>query len=354
MKIMYIVESLGGGVLSYLSLLTDEMVSQGNEVILLYGIRKQTPKNLEEIFNKDVKLVQIENFQRSINALKDYRAYHEIKKIILNSNPDIVHLNSSKAGAIGRLIKFFNSKKLRKVAFFYTPHGYSFLMGNESILKRNIYYVVEKYLSKLNTVTIACGMGEYKTAKNIDKNARYVNNCVDLEYIDSFIVEETNTADNYFYTVGRITNQKNPKLFNEIAENHPELNFVWIGDGPLKNSLTSSNIEITGWLSNSEVMKYIQKYNNFILTSKWEGLPIVLLEAMASRKECFVTNVRGNSEVINEKNGYTFDSVQEFNKQYDIFLEGKKNRKGELARKDVESLYSKESFVNGYLDIYSR
>ncbi|MCT6850822.1 MAG: glycosyltransferase [Staphylococcus epidermidis] len=350
-KIIYVVESLGGGVLSYLLLLCNELVNRGNEVTLLYGRRKQTPDDLESLFDSRVGLIEVNNFQRSVSISSDFKAYKEVKGIIKKINPDVVHLNSSKAGGIGRLIKLFNFHSFRNIRFFYTPHGYSFLMGNESRFKRKVYYVIEMILSRLNTTTIACGKGEYKYSKKIDKYSKYVDNCVDLEYIDSFYNEESNTQNNAFYTVGRINVQKNPDLFNKIALSHPELVFIWIGDGPLRNRLTASNIQVTGWLSNSEAMKEIQKYSNFILTSKWEGLPIALLEAMALNKNCFVTDVNGNSEVINEKNGFKFNDEKDFEQQL-LKLRDNRVSKGPTARKDIERLYSKDIFMQGYTEIY--
>lgn len=353
-KIIYVVESLGGGILSYLTLLCNELVEKGNHVTILYGVRKQTPEDLTKYFNEKVNLILIKNFQRSVSLSKDIAAYNEVKQHIVQINPDIVHLNSSKAGAIGRILKFLNFRKLKEVKFFYTPHGYSFLMGNENFLKIKIYYLIESVLGKLNTVTIACGIGEYGYARKIDKKSKFVNNCVDIDYIDSFNNKKDHTESSSFYTVGRISEQKNPMLFNSIALNHPNINFIWIGDGPMRSQLTSSNIDIKGWLPNSEVIKLIQQYNNFILTSKWEGLPIVLLEAMASYKECFVTNVSGNSEVINEDNGYLFNTVEDFDEIYNNFLKNKSVRKGKVAREYVENFYSKEKFIDGYLDIYSK
>ena len=50
------------------------------------------------------------------------------------------------------------------------------------------------------------------------------------------------------FTLGRICYQKNPMLFNDIARALPEIHFLWIGDGEMREELTSPNIEITGWL----------------------------------------------------------------------------------------------------------
>ena len=62
-------------------------------------------------------------------------------------------------------------------------------------------------------------------------------------------MDKTEEAEHPFtvYTLGRICYQKNPTLFNEIAEALPDVKFIWIGDGELREQLTSKNIEITGW-----------------------------------------------------------------------------------------------------------
>lgn len=95
LKIMYVVESLGGGVLSYLLLLCNELAKK-NDITLLYGVRKQTPNNLRELFDNRVNLIEVNNFQRTVSPSADYRAYCEVKQQIMDVKPDIVHLNSSK------------------------------------------------------------------------------------------------------------------------------------------------------------------------------------------------------------------------------------------------------------------
>ena len=49
------------------------------------------------------------------------------------------------------------------------------------------------------------------------------------------------------YTLGRVTYQKNPEMFNEIAKRLPDIRFVWIGAGELEDKLTAPNIFVTGW-----------------------------------------------------------------------------------------------------------
>ena len=74
--------------------------------------------------------------------------------------------------------------------------------------------------------------------------------------------------------------------------------FVWIGDGELRDQLTSENIEITGWADRSTAIRYAVNADVFLLPSRWEGLPISLLESMYMKKACVVSNVIGNRDVI--------------------------------------------------------
>lgn len=90
------------------------------------------------------------------------------------------------------------------------------------------------------------------------------------------IIDKTEKVEHPFtvYTLGRICYQKNPTLFNEIAESLPDVKFVWIGDGELRDQLTSENIEITGWADRSTAIRYAVNADVFLLPSRWEE-PII-------------------------------------------------------------------------------
>lgn len=156
-KILYFVESTGSGVLTFLSNLTNELSNENYKIYIAYGIRTETPSNLKDYFNNKVHLIYIKNFQRNISLIKDSMALFEMKRIANKVKPDIIHLNSSKAGILGRFL-FRNSN----VPVFYTPHGYSFLMANISNKKKFFYKSLEKLFAFKNIETIACSKGEYE------------------------------------------------------------------------------------------------------------------------------------------------------------------------------------------------
>ena len=155
------------------------------------------------------------------------------------------------------------------------------------------------------------------------------------------------------FTVGRICNQKNPKLFNKIAELLPDIKFLWIGDGELRSELTASNIEVTGWVEREEALEFALTGDVFILTSLWEGLPMALLEAMYMKKICIVSNVVGNRDVIKSGiNGYVCSCIDDFCKA----IKSAKNRDcshlTDKAYKDIVEIYNTKIMAQKYNSIY--
>lgn len=308
-RLLFVVEAMGGGVYTYILELVNELVNK-YEVYIAYAVRPQTPFDYKNQFDKRIHLIEVNNFTRSISPNKDLKALFEIKKIANQIKPDIIHLHSSKAGVIGRWA--FNGKK---VALYYTPHGYSFLMSNYGFAKRNIFKFLERISVRKSCTVISCSEGEHRETLQLTKNATYVNNGIDIDEMSELIrkIEYKPNSSFTVFTLGRICYQKNPKLFNEVAKALPDIKFVWIGDGELRNELDSSNIDITGWIDRNEALSKAMSANVFILTSLWEGLPMSLLEAMYMKKLCIVSDVIGNHDVIkNNDNGYVCNTKKDF------------------------------------------
>lgn len=302
-KVLHIVESFGSGIFSFLVDLVNNTDDEF-DITIAYGVRAETLESFREYFSNKVKFIEVKNFTRSINPIKDLKAFFEVKKIIKEENPDVIHLHSSKAGFIGRF-----ATNCKKKTMLYNPHGFSFLMRDSSKVKRFMYWCLEKIGALRKCTIIGCSYGEYQEALKLSKNAICINNGVNINKLNKEVQAFENHNIDFnnlkICTSGRIGYQKNPELFNKIAENFPNLKFTWIGDGELKDKLTSPNIKVTGWKTREEVLKIVNDNDIFILTSLWEGLPISLLEAMYLKKVCIVTNCIGNRDVIkNEKNGF--------------------------------------------------
>lgn len=355
-KVLHIVESFGSGVFSFLVDLvngTDEEF----DITIAYGVREETLENFRDYFSNNVKFIKVENFTRSINPKKDFKALNEIRKIVKEEKPVIVHLHSSKAGILGRLAVNGN-----KIKAFYNPHGFSFLKKDDSKLKRMIYWTIEKVAAILNRkcTIVGCSHGEYEEAKKLNKNSICINNGIDINKLKNetknIQEKEIDYNDIKICTVGRIGYQKNPEMFNEIAKAFPKLKFTWIGEGDLRDKLTSPNISITGWKERKEVLQILNNNDIFILTSLWEGLPISLLEAMYMKKICVVSNCIGNRDVIIDgKNGYIANNAMEFKNNITKVIDEKKDNNKSIEKEaysNVVDNYNIKIMIDKYINLY--
>ena len=352
-KLLSIVEAMGGGVFTYIVEMSNAL-TRYFDVSVAYAVRGETPENFRDYFLPEVHLYEVKHFTRSPHPAKDYKAFFEIRELVREIQPDLIHLHSSKAGILGRWA--IDGKKF---PLFYTPHAYSFLMTNYDPFRRKLYYELEKAAAKKPCLTISCSYGEHLETLKLTENAVYINNGIDVDCIEEELADCETREENYrepvVYTIGRICYQKNPVLFNETAEKLPGLSFVWIGDGDMRASLTSENIEITGWMNRNEVLRSANRGDIFLLTSYWEGLAISLLESMAMKKLCIVSDVIGSRDVIRDgENGFICHTAEEFADRIRWAQENPEKAKAlaEQAYRDAKEQYDVSIVAEKYRDVY--
>ena len=350
-RILFVAEAMGGGVFTFLVGLCNEL-TEYYDIYVAYGIRRQTPDDFRKYFDDRVHMIRVRHFERSIDPRHDVGAFLELQKIADRVKPDLIHLHSSKAGVLGSWA--FNG---RKVPLFYTPHGYSFLMSNYNAMKRFSYRMVEKLSAVRCCTTISCSEGEHLETLRLTKNALFVNNGINIDEMQRMMDSLGTFEQDRFtvFTLGRICYQKNPVLFNEIALRMPDVHFVWIGDGELKDTITAPNIEVTGWLNREEALRRSMSSHVFVLTSLWEGLPMSLLEAKYMEKLCLVNDVIGSRDVIRSGvNGFVCSSADEFVATLRKILEepAKYAKLAGKAREDILEKYNTRIMAEKYREIY--
>ena len=309
MRIIHVMECFAGGTFEFLSELIQEMPE--HEYIIIHGKRENTPLNYKDRFPQHTTFIPWKNAQREISLWKDMKALMELVKILkkYSTEKTAIHLHSSKAGFLGRLAAQLLGKS-RNV--LYTAHGAAFLRKDVSKSKHLLYIWLEKIAGYFGGTIVACSNSEGEEfRKNKIKNVIVISNGIKIEKI-----EEASKKDEERIVIGtlaRITHQKNPKQFNEIAKRFTEnkkMKFLWIGDGELREELKSSNIEITGWLSKEEAKKRLKEIDIYLSTSLWEGLPLSVLEAMSIKKPLILSDCIGNRDLISN-NGFLFIKSEE-------------------------------------------
>lgn len=351
-KLLMVCEAFGGGVFTYVSQLCNDIVDDF-EVFLAYSLRPQTPKNYKEFLDKRVHLIEVKNFSAKglTNISNDIKVIKELRIIEKKIQPDVIHLHSSVAGGIGRLA--FKGKNNTVV---YTPHGYAhILMGGG--MKCKIYGIMEAVLGRIsNTITLTCCESEDEVAKGLTRCTAYIETGVNLADLSSSLdgIEPVKNEKFTVFTLGRACTQKQPQLFNRIAELVPEARFVWIGNGELENELTAPNMEVTGWKPRKEALAMAKGADAFILCSLGEAIAMSLIENMYIKKLILVSNVMGNKSVIHDGvNGYVCEKAEDYAEKIKIAMKKFPTELSERAYRDVLEIYNTEVMKKKFVKFYS-
>ncbi|MCD8129772.1 MAG: glycosyltransferase [Lachnospiraceae bacterium] len=320
---------------------------------LAYAIRPQTPENYRDFLDKRVHLIEVKNFGAKglTSVSNDIRVIKELHTIEAKVKPDVIHLHSSVAGGVGRLA--FRGKNNTVV---YTPHGYAhILMGSGA--KCGMYGVMEHILGRMsNAITLTCCESEDEVAKGLTRRTAYIETGVNLADLSTALdgVEPVKKERFTVFTLGRACVQKQPQLFNRIAELVPEAHFVWIGNGELERQLTAPNVEVTGWKPRKEALAMAKGADAFILCSLGEAIAMSLIENMYIKKLVLVSNVMGNKSVIHDGvNGYVCNTADEYAEKIKAAIKHFPSELPERAYQDVLEIYNTEAMKKKYVKFYS-
>ena len=348
LKVMHVTMRFSGGIFTFLQNMTNGCKDEFDQVIV-YAHHPALPSKIRSFFDKSVHLIRLSTYDEDHSIIADKACRDELRALIKQEQPDIVHLHGYHAGRLGR--KAFETLR---IPILYTPHGYRFLAEDHNRLTRSLFRHTESSLANNNCMTVASSKGEFAETLSFTKNATFINNGIDVKLIDE-LTEDIKGKKHplTIFTTGLINPQKNPELFNDIANAMPDTKFVWIGDGESKYKLTAPNIEITGWLEHKEAIKKMCEGDIFLLTSLWEGLPISLLEAMYLKKMCIVSNVVGSRDVINNgENGFICDSAASFVNTIHHYADESTKKIIENGHKDILENYTLEMMINSYKELY--
>jgi glycosyltransferase involved in cell wall biosynthesis len=313
MRIVYVItKAEWGGAQAYVYELIKHQCEINNNVCLIVGCTGELVKRIKETkLSCQIKILH--ELKRNLSPTDDLKAIFLLRRMIKRLKPDIVHLNSSKAGAVGRLACVGLSCKV-----VFTVHGWAFTEGVSS-KKAIIYKLVEKVLYRFCDLIICVSKYDLNLAiktkvvpKDTDK-VKVIYNGVKVPD-----TEKKCEKNDRIYSVmtARFDTQKNYELLIKAiadCEFKWKFEFHFIGDGPNleKCKVLVKRLGLTNIIYFEEFQKdvgsFLKKADLFILCSNYEGLPISIIEAMSYGLPILASDVGGISEqVINEYNGYLF------------------------------------------------
>lgn len=238
----------------------------------------------------------------------------EIKKALKDIKPDIIHAHDYKASCIAALL----SKNV--IAHI---HGNKLFMRKKNI-KSLIFKIISKRFKKIIFVSDSC-FNDYIYKKSISNKSVILYNTVDKnEIINKSKEYKTKKYDLIF--IGRLVYEKNPEKLFEIIKRlsyqKDNLKVAIVGEGPLLDRIKyltntfclNEVIDFYGYVSNPYPILNNSKI--LILTSIFEGTPMVCLEAQALNKPVVAPPIDGIKRIIKDGyNGHLCNTYDDFIKK---------------------------------------
>jgi glycosyltransferase involved in cell wall biosynthesis len=200
----------------------------------------------------------------------------------------VVHLHSSMAGGLGRVLLPAANRRRHPFRVIYSPHGYSFLREDVPRLTARAFRLTETMLARrVDGVGV---VGQHERACALSLGVRDVTVIPHAaRYLMGQDPDEQPAPKSPRFTVvgvGRLTPAKDPAQFAEIAAALPEVDFVWVGSGDetMAEELRNAGVRVTGWQQPDQVKAELRQSSVLLVTSRWEGFPYSIVEALQERR----------------------------------------------------------------------
>lgn len=327
-------------------------------------------EELSNVFKEN----QINTYNIKFSNKKILANAFELSKIIKSEKVKIVHAHDNTASLISYLVKKIFKADVKIVSHIHSCYPF---LNNNGINKK-----IDSILRPRYDYNIACGKLVYdfytEKAKYFPKEKiKVLSNAIDIYDIINVNLDESEKAIKEFNIpkekiilgfVGRICEIKGIVPFIKAISNYKnefnDCKILLIGNGnqevKVKDLIEELELEnlfiLTGFQEN--VYKFYPIIDLFFLPSHYEGLPMVILEAMASKKPVVSMNVGSINEVIKEnKTGYLIEKgkYDDFIKKLIEIKSSNKERKkiGENAFNYINENYNIKNYTKSIEDLYS-
>lgn len=389
MKVVHIITRLILGGAQENTLITCKLLAErGHDVTLITGPALGPEGDLyDQAKGQGFKFVIVDSLRRQINPIHDIPAYLQLKKLLKDLKPDIVHTHSAKAGILGRFaanaIRRATSDERRAPGVVHTIHGLAFHPYQSSMLNK-FYIAVERAAAKRTDafISVADAMTNQALAAGISSPDKYVTAYSAIEEDDFLrpISDERKAAFRAKYdiaadavvlvTVARLFHLKGHDFIIESAKTLARQfeNVVWffVGDGVLagqyKRQIESlglaSRFRFTGLLAPAEIPLVIQSSDILVHCSLREGLARTLPQAMLCGRAAISFDVDGAREVVNENTGRLVEpkNIAQLTAACaeliaDKDLRGKLGRRG---RESVKEKFAPDTMVDTIEAVYEK
>jgi glycosyltransferase involved in cell wall biosynthesis len=308
-KVLFVItKSNWGGAQRYVFDLATRLPKEEFEAVVAFGQRGELAQKLEEA---DIPTRPLRSLQRDVSLGADIRSFFELYRLFKNTKPDIVHLNSSKAGGVGApAARVAGVKKI-----ILTVHGWPFLEDRNPLARAAIW--LASWMTALLSHKVIC-ISDYdlRVAQKMPfaapKAVRIYNGVGDMTLGSGEIIRAAFPAGaKIIGTIGELNKNKNQIKLIEEARHKPDMYVAIVGEGELRSFLESKikeygvedRVKLFGFVPAQEALR---GFDAFALPSRKEGLPYVLIEAKLAGLPVAANRVGGVGEILDAKDMSVF------------------------------------------------
>ncbi len=370
-KVCYVVtKGVWGGAQKYVYNLAVLLPKEDFDVLVITGDGEILQKKLEE---KGVRVLKIKSMRRNISILREILSFFKLFWIIFKEKPDVIHLNSPKAGGLGSVI----GRILFVPKIIYTVHGFTWNEDRKTLEKTLItFFSWITILLCHRTITIA--KKEELQAKNLplikDEKINFIKNGVEkIEFKDRKTAREElsvkigSPLPEDIIVLGTLAElHKNKGLeyaLDAVRKINTSFKYLIIGEGEerkrleyfIKKYTLEDKVYLVGFVDKAN--EYLKAFDIFMLTSIKEGLPFTVLEAGLAELPVIASSIGGIPDAIdNGKNGIlvTKEKSGEITRAIEYLVNKPEERKtfGEKLKEKVEKEFSVEKMLIETKDLY--
>lgn len=303
MKIVFVItrsDAIGGAHV-HVRDLASRLLADGHEAVVLAGGQGPFTRQLVE---RGIPVRSLQSLTREIEITKDVKAFLELRRELAALKPDLVSTHSSKAGWLGRVAA--RSLGLRVI---FTAHGWAFTDGVPE-KRRRLYVLAEKLAARFadRIITVSNYDRDLAIEHGVAPAAKLISVHNGMPDVASVYFAQPDKEPPRLIMVARFEEQKDHKTLLEALSELKDLpwQLELVGDGPLRSEMDrlgekfgiKHRIDFVGAVD--DVVQRLAKAQIFVLTSRWEGFPRSILEAMRAGLPVVASDVGGVAEAVDD------------------------------------------------------